>query len=148
MSFFSSSKIKDLEASARTLLEVTSWVDWWFYNTKSLPMSDCSRRAKVEDFFVTGDRMQLLLVETTSTIWANSVLKYRDALMGKVKDDVSLESFMEVHNALLSCLTELFLPGVLERAAEKSSWVLHDEAIMEAVTMEKKQQKPSKKLQF
>ena len=28
---FSASNIEDLEAALRTLLEATSWLDWWMY---------------------------------------------------------------------------------------------------------------------
>ena len=61
-----------------------------------------------------------------------------------VKDNVSFESFMEVCNAPLSDSTGLFLLGALERAAEKLSCVLHDEAIWKVVSRDKEQ----KKLQF
>ena len=54
---------------------------------------------------------------------------------------------MEVHKVPLSDLTELFLHGALDRAAEKSSRVLYDKAAHEAVSMCEKQQKPSKKPQ-
>ena len=33
--FFSFTKIKDLEATVRTLVEATSWMDWWVYAAKS-----------------------------------------------------------------------------------------------------------------
>ena len=51
---------------------------------------------------------------------------------------------MELRNFLSSSCTELFPHDVLERAAEKFSRVFHDDMIHKAVTVEKKQQKPTK----
>ena len=75
-------------------------------------------------------------------------IKRHNAVLGEVKDNISFESCMELCNAPLSSLTELFLNGALGREAEKSSRVLHDKVTRKAVTMQKKQQKPSKKIQF
>ena len=86
---FSSSKVEDLKAAERTLLKVTSWIDWWFYAAKSLAMQDI-RRAKVELFFVAGARTILLVAKTASTIWENTLLKCCDALLGKMKGNISL----------------------------------------------------------
>ena len=55
---------------------------------------------------------------------------------------------MEFFSAPLSGSTEVFLHSALKRAAEKSSWVLHDKAIQKAVIMDKGQRKPVKNLQF
>ena len=55
---------------------------------------------------------------------------------------------MEVCSTPLTSLTELFQLGALERAAERSVQVLHDEAVRKVIMMDKKQHKPMKKLQF
>ena len=41
------SETENLETTVRTLLETTSWMDHWFYATKSLAMRDTAERAKV-----------------------------------------------------------------------------------------------------
>ena len=41
--------------------------------------------------------------------------------MAKLKASISLELYMELHNALVSGMTELFSGDVVSRAAEKSS---------------------------
>ena len=120
-------------AAARTLLEATSWIDRWLYADKSLAIWDITERAKVKCLFVVDDRTQLLMAKTASTIWANALLFCHDAVL-EVKDNINFESFMELCNAPLSSSTELFPCGALERAVEKSSWVLHDDAVLKVVT--------------
>ena len=85
---------------------------------------------------------------TASINWSHLAFKLHNAVLGEVKDNISFESCMELCNAPLSSLTELFLNGALGREAEKSSRVLHDKVTRKAVTMQKKQQKHSKKIQF
>ena len=88
------------------------------------------------------------MAKTASTLWANLVLKRRDAVLAKVKDSISFESFMDLRNARLSNSTELFPSNVLEKGVEKSSRALHDETIRKAVPQEKPQHKSGKKLHF
>ena len=98
--------------------------------------------------FVVGTTCQLLVAKTASTIWANSLLRWHDAVLSKTQDNISFESFMELCDAPLSDLTELFPWDASEKAAQKSSCVLHDKAFQKAVFMVKGQRKPVKKLQF
>ena len=79
----------------------------------------------------------MLVAKTASTLWANVILKRRDAAQAKVKDSVSFESFMDLRNAKLSSGSDLFLATVLEKAVEKSSRVLIDEAIRKAISRDK-----------
>ena len=44
---FSSCEVEDLEATARILLEVTSWMDLWAYAAKFFAPSNQSNPAKV-----------------------------------------------------------------------------------------------------
>ena len=46
-----------------------------------------------------GARCQLLVVKTVSTVWANLVLKQRDAILTKVKESISFESVMDLRNS-------------------------------------------------
>ena len=55
---------------------------------------------------------------------------------------------MDLRNSKLSGSAELFPADILERTVEKSSRVLHDEAIGKAVTVDKPARKLTKKLQF
>ena len=95
-----------------------------------------------------GIRCQLLVGRTSSNIWAISLLMFCNAVLGKVKDNISFESFVELHNVLFSSSAELFPVGVLKRAAEKTSRVFHNEAIRKVVSMDKPWKKPLKHLQF
>ena len=82
-------------------------MDWWTFAAKSLAFRDSSNTAKVRHF-VMDAKCQLLVAKTASTIWANTLLKHCDAVHGKVKDNISFESFMELHNAPLPDSAELF----------------------------------------
>ena len=54
------SETEDLEATARTIMEATSWMDWWTYSAKSLALSDSSEVKKVKHHFVASTHCQLL----------------------------------------------------------------------------------------
>ena len=82
--------------------------------------------------------------KTASTVLASVVLKRLDDVLAKVKDSISFESFTKLRNAKLSLSAELFAA----EAVEKSSHVLHDEAIRKAVSAEKLAHKSAKKLYF
>ena len=70
------------------------------------------------------------------------------AVLSKVKDNISIKSSTELRSAPLSNSTEQSPWGALERASEKSSYVLHDEVICKAVLIDSGQKKPAKRLQF
>ena len=93
---FFSFKVEDLEATARTLLEVTSWMDWWTYAGKSLALCSSSYTDMVNCPFVVGARCQLLVAKTASTSWVNVLLKRLDAFLGKLKGNIRFESFLKL----------------------------------------------------
>ena len=72
---------------------------------------------------VAGARCQLLVAKTASIVWANLVLKWRDAVLTKVKDSISFESFMDLRNLPLSGFSKLFPTEAIEKAIEKLSHV-------------------------
>ena len=61
-------------------------------------------------------------------------------------DNMSFESLMDLRNIPLLGSSELFPKETLEKAVEKSSRVLHDEAIWKAVSLGKLAMKSAKKL--
>ena len=77
------------------------------------------------------------MAKTTSTLLANVILKRRDAVLAKVKDSMSSESFMDLRNVKVSVGSELFSAEVLEKVVKESSNVLHDEAIRKTVSRDK-----------
>ena len=72
-----------------------------------------------------------------STLWANVILNWRDAVLAKVKDSMSFKSYMDLRNSKISTGKELFLTKVLDKAIKKPSKVLHNKAIRKAVTSDK-----------
>ena len=100
---------------------------------KSLALQSSSDTCLICCLSLAGTRCQLLVAKTASTLWANLVLKRRDAVLAKVKDSISFESFMDLHNARLCSSTELFPADVLEKVVERSSKVLHDDNFQKAV---------------
>ena len=120
-----SAKIKDLEAALRTFLEASSWMDWWLYTAKSmacmLPVKGW--RFSAPSSLVLGLPPSSVLNQCSSIMilcWGRwrtiSVLS------------CSWSSAMPSHSAQLSCS-----PRVPQRSVENLSWVLHDEAIQNAV---------------
>ena len=57
---------------------------------------------------------QLFVVKTASSIWASTLLRCHNAVLGKVIDNIRFELFMKFWNTF-----KLFLLGAVERAAEK-----------------------------
>ena len=141
------SEAEDMEAAMRSIVEATYWTDWWTFAMKSLALKSSSNACLVCCLSLAGTRCQLLVVKTALTLWANFVLKRYNAVLAKVKASLSFESFMDLHNARLSNFTELFPTDIFEKAVERSSKVLHDEAIRKAVAQEKPRHK-AKKLHF
>ena len=79
----------------------------------------------------------MLAAKTALTLWANVILKPRDVVLAKIKDSMSFESFMDLRNSKISTGKELFPTDILDKAIEKSSKVLRDEAIRKDVTRDK-----------
>ena len=117
------------------IVKATSWMDRWSFALKSLALRSSGDSHLLRRLILAGGGCQLLVAKTTSTLWANIVLKRRNAILTKVKDSVSFESLMDLLNAQLSS-TDHFTTDVLEKAVVRSSSVLHDEAIRKVVTQE------------
>ena len=117
---WSSCEAEDMEAAMHSIVEASSWMDWWTFAMQSLALQS-SRDSRLS---LGGCRCQFLVAKTTSTLWANIVLKQLDAVLVKVKDSLSFKSFMDLRNPQPS-FTKLF-PDVLELAVERSSKVLLD----------------------
>ena len=126
-----------MEAALQSIMEATMWMDWWTFAMKSLALKSTDDARLVHRWLLAGARCHLLVAKMASTLWANVILKQRDAVLAKVKDSVSFESFMDFRNSKISMGEELFPTDVLVKAIEKSSKVLHDEAIRKAVTRNK-----------
>ena len=140
----SSSEAEDMKAAMQSIVEATSWMDWWTFSLKSPVLQSSSDARLVRHLSLAGARCQLLVAKTASTPWANFVLKRRNVVLAKVKDPIS---FMDLRNARLSNSTKPFPVDILEKEVERSSKVLHDEAIHKAMSQEKPQYKV-KKLHF
>ena len=113
-----------------------------------MSFSRSSDLKKIKCLFVADAHCQLLVVKIVSTIWANMLRKRRDTLLGKIKNNMSFKSIMDLQNAPLSGLLELFPKEAIENAVKNSNRVLHDEAFRKAVSLEKLVKKSTNKLQF
>ena len=134
---WSSMESEEMEAALRSVVEAFSWMDWWAYAMKSLLLKSTNDASFVCRLSLAGARCQLLVAKTSSTLWANIVLKRQDAVLAKVKDSMSFEYFIDLRNAKVSSGSELFPADVLEKAVKKSLKVLHNEAIRKAVSRDK-----------
>ena len=135
---WSSTEAEDMEAALKSIVEVTLWMDWWTFAMKSLSLKSTNDARFVRRLSLAGARCQLLVAKTTLT------LKRCDAVLTKVKDSISFESFMDLRIAKLSSGSDLFPTDVLEKAVEKSSKVLHDETMQKAVSSDKPASKGKK----
>ena len=113
-------KAEEMEATLRSVVKETSWIDWWTYAMKFLSLKSTDDTCLVCILFLAGVRCQLI-AKTSSTLWANVVLKRRDTVLAKVKDSITFKSFMDLRNANIFSGTELFPADVLNKAVEKSS---------------------------
>ena len=84
-----STEAEEMEATLRSVVGATSWMDWWTYAMKSLSLKSTDDARLVSHLSLAGARCQLLIAKTASTLWANIVLKRRDAVLAKVKDSMS-----------------------------------------------------------
>ena len=85
---WSSMETEDMEAAARSIVEATSWRDWWTYAMRSLVLKSTDDGRLICSVSLAGARCQLLVVKTASIVRAKIILKRRDALLAKVKDFV------------------------------------------------------------
>ena len=145
---WSSTEVEDMEAAFRSIVEATSWMDWWTYAMKSLSLKSADDARHVCHLSLARAGCQLLVAKTASTLWANVILKHQDALLAKVKDSMSFESCVDLRNAKIFAGSELFRTEVLENAVKKSPKVLYDEAIRKAVSSLDKPASRRKKLHF
>ena len=86
--------------------------------------------------------------KTALTMCTNFLLKHCGAVLAKLKDNNSFESFMDLRNALLSGSMNLFLNEAVEKAIKKSVRVLHEEAIRKAVSRGKPAKSPPSRSSF
>ena len=75
-----------MEAALKSIVEATSWIDWWTFAMESLSLKSTKDLRLVRRLSLAGARCQLLVARTASTLCANVVLKRRDAVLVRVKD--------------------------------------------------------------
>ena len=95
----SSLEAEDLKAAVQSIIEATSWMDWWTFTVKSMALKSAQEVQLIKQLCIAGADCQMLVAKTASTVWANLILKRQDAVLTKVKDS---ESFMNLHNLKLS----------------------------------------------
>ena len=82
-------------------------------NSRRLGVKSTDDACLVRCLSLARARCQLLVAKTALTLWANVMLKHRDAVLARVEDLMSFESFMDLRNAESSARSELF-PRVAE----------------------------------
>ena len=102
----------------------------------------------IKIFFRNDLHCQLLVAKTTFNVWADLILRHRDAVLAKIKDNISFKYFMDLCNSPLSGSSEHISKDTVEKAVVKATHVLRDEAVRKAVTQDKPTKEPQKCLQF
>ena len=69
--------------AAHTIIEATSWMDWWMFAARSMALSSSRDAYKVRHLFAAEAHCQLLVTKTASTVWANLLLKRYNAVWPK-----------------------------------------------------------------
>ena len=72
----------------------------------------------------------------TLVMRANAVLKQRDAVLVKVRDNMTQETRVELRRTSVYISSELMPSSQITMVSEKLNRVLHDEAIQKAVSFE------------
>ena len=144
---WSSTESEDMEAAPRSIVEATSWMDWWTFAMRSLALKSTNDGRLVRRLSLAGARCQLLVAKTASTLWANISLRAGMWSWLRSRTLMSFESFMDLRNSTISLGDTLFPVGVPKLAIEKASKVLHDETIRKTLTCAKPANR-GRKLQF
>ena len=110
--------------AASTVIETMSCMNGWMFAARYMVLLSSHDHHKVK----AATRCQLLVAKTASTMWANLILKCRDAVLDKVKDYIS-EFFMGLWNFLLSGSFELFPRDTVKKIIVK--------AVRKAIAIEK-----------
>ena len=87
-----------MEAAAHSIVEATSWMDWWTFAMRSLALKFTDDSCLVRRLSLAAARCLLPIAKMAFALRANIILKRRDAVLAKVKDSVSFESFMDLRN--------------------------------------------------
>ena len=64
-----------------------------------------------------------------SVLWANTIFKQHDAVLTKVMANLTHDARMELRNALIFGVLNLFPFDLISKATEKSSCAPHGEAV-------------------
>ena len=100
---------------------------------------NCKDEAKCYLFFVAGTR---------TSIWINLVLKLRNAVLGKVRVNMTYETVVKLRIVPVFGSTDLLTSEMVGKAREKLSRTVHDQAIRKAVAFERNpSQLPAKQRQ-
>ena len=83
-----SSEAEDLKAAVRSIVEDSTWMDWWTFIAKSTALQSSQEVLLLKRPFVTGSRCYLLLAKTASTVWANLVLKSWDTVLAVLRSRI------------------------------------------------------------
>ena len=73
----------------------------------------------------------------SSVLWANTVLKHQDAVLSRVKHNLTYNACMELGNTPINRAQQFFQTDLVTKADEKPICALHDEAIWKVVSFEK-----------
>ena len=70
---WSSTEAKEMEAALRSIIEATSWMDWWIFAVKSLALKSTDDARLVRRLSLAGP-LPASSREDTSTLWVNVIL--------------------------------------------------------------------------
>ncbi|XP_068219759.1 neurofilament heavy polypeptide-like [Palaemon carinicauda] len=134
---FSAAEIRSQEKVAKCAMQATSWLDIWLGSLgillRSEDLSKESTRKALETFLLSGTRTIEFLAHQVSNLWANSILKRRDAVSERFNTKVSSNEVSKLrHSSILG--SSLFEPKDVEQAAERWRKSNQDSLLHRALT--------------
>ena len=101
-------------------------MDWWLHAAWSIILEKCNDKDNCYYLFVTEGKIQVMVVLILSILWTITVLTLQDAMLLKVKLNLTYDACMELRNALINNAQQLFPFDLVTKAVEKSSCALQN----------------------
>ena len=129
-------QIEEVELVTHTLLESSSWLDWWSCAAWSMILLNCNDEVKCYFLFVAGAWTRMMMAHISLLLWVNTVLKRWNEVLAKLKLNLIYVAWMELRNASIFNAFRLFPSYFISKAAKKSShtfWGILKDSILWAV---------------
>ena len=88
---FTFTKLMQVGAALRMLLEAASWIDCWHIVNGFLVTANWTREGKCHRLFRIGAKTMVMISKTASVLWSNSVIRRHDTELSKISSKITYE---------------------------------------------------------